>query len=55
MGPPEARGGKFIGDHVFDAATVDTQLGTAVILKALMALDPSINFDGASPPVGRYT
>jgi lysozyme family protein/peptidoglycan hydrolase-like protein with peptidoglycan-binding domain len=51
-GPPEARSGKFIGDHVFDAATVDTQLGTAVILKALMALDPSINFDGASPPVG---
>jgi lysozyme family protein/peptidoglycan hydrolase-like protein with peptidoglycan-binding domain len=50
-GPPEAKGGKFVRDGVFDANTVDTQLGVAVILKALMALDPSITFDVTSPPV----
>jgi hypothetical protein len=48
-GPPEARAGKFVADHVFDANVVDKQLGTAVILKALMELDPSIHFDGVSP------
>jgi len=48
-GPPEARAGKFVADHVFDASVVDKQLGTAPILKALMELDPSISFDGVSP------
>jgi len=48
-GPPEARAGKFVADHVFNASFVDTQLGTAVILKALMEFDNSINFDGVSP------
>lgn len=48
-GPPEARAGKFVADHVFDANVVDKQLGTAPILKALMELDPSINFGGVSP------
>jgi lysozyme family protein/peptidoglycan hydrolase-like protein with peptidoglycan-binding domain len=47
-GPPEARAGKFVADHVFNANVVDKQLGTAPILKALMELDPSINFDGVS-------
>ena len=32
-GPPEAKGGKYVADHVFNAGVVDTQLGTAVILK----------------------
>jgi len=50
-GPSEARAGKFVRDHVFDPDFVDTQLGTAVILKALMDLDQSIKFDGASPMV----
>jgi lysozyme family protein/peptidoglycan hydrolase-like protein with peptidoglycan-binding domain len=50
-GPPEAKGGKFVRDGVFDPNTVDTQLGAAVILKALVALDPSITFDVTSPPV----
>jgi lysozyme family protein/peptidoglycan hydrolase-like protein with peptidoglycan-binding domain len=45
-GPPNARGGKFVRDHVFDPSVVDTQLGTAVILKALLDLDPSIPVAG---------
>jgi lysozyme family protein len=43
-GPTEAKAGKYIRDGVFSASTVDPQLGTAVILKALMDLDSSINF-----------
>src|SRR5262249_5400799 len=45
-GPPEQRGGKFVGDGSFDPGTVDPQLGAAVILKAMMELDASISFDG---------
>jgi lysozyme family protein/peptidoglycan hydrolase-like protein with peptidoglycan-binding domain len=51
-GPPEAKLGKFTVDHGYDPTALDKQLGVAVVLKALMALDPSINFDGASPAVG---
>jgi lysozyme family protein/peptidoglycan hydrolase-like protein with peptidoglycan-binding domain len=47
-GPPQAKAGKYIRDGVFSASVVDTQLGTAVILKALIGLDQSINF--AAPP-----
>ena len=50
-GPPEARAGKFVRDHEFDPNFVDTQLGTAVILKALLGLDQSIKFDEAPPMV----
>ncbi|MET4388445.1 lysozyme family protein/peptidoglycan hydrolase-like protein with peptidoglycan-binding domain [Bradyrhizobium sp. F1.4.3] len=46
-GPPEARAGKFVADHVFDASHVDSQLGTAVILHAIMTLDSSITFEGS--------
>lgn len=46
-GPPDARGGKFVQDHVFDPNFVDPQLGTAVILKALLELDPTIKIGGA--------
>ena len=46
-GPPEAKAGKFVADGVFDPNKVDPQLGVAVILKELMGLDHSINFDGA--------
>jgi lysozyme family protein/peptidoglycan hydrolase-like protein with peptidoglycan-binding domain len=49
-GPPEAEGGKYTSDHVFDPNVVDTQLGTAVILKELMDLDSSIQFDGTAQP-----
>ena len=48
-GPPEAKAGKFVADGVFDPNKVDPQLGVAVILKELMGLDQSINFDGAPP------
>lgn len=44
-GPPEARAGKFVRDHVFDPNHVDSQLGTAVILRAMMSLDSSITID----------
>jgi lysozyme family protein/peptidoglycan hydrolase-like protein with peptidoglycan-binding domain len=46
-GPPEARAGKFVRDHVFDSGHVDSQLGTAVILHAMMSLDSSITLDGS--------
>lgn len=41
-GPPGARGGKFVRDHVFDPDVVDTQIGTAVILRSLLDIDPTI-------------
>ena len=47
-GPPEAKSGKYVADHVFDSSVVDTQLGTAVILKALMQLDSSIDLGGTA-------
>src|SRR6266700_3238043 len=37
-------------DHVFDPSHVDSQLGTAVILHAMMSQDSSITLDG-SPPI----
>jgi lysozyme family protein/peptidoglycan hydrolase-like protein with peptidoglycan-binding domain len=46
-GPPEQRAGKFVADGVFDPNKVDPQLGAAVILQAMMALDPSITLDDA--------
>jgi lysozyme family protein len=55
-GPPEARGGKYVRDHVFNPDVVDSQLGTAVILKALIELDSSIVIDGdgvPSEPIGQ--
>ncbi len=41
--------GKYIGDGEYSAATWDTQLGCAALLKAMMALDPSITFAAAAP------
>ncbi|MCK1716351.1 peptidoglycan-binding protein [Bradyrhizobium sp. 141] len=52
-GPPEARAGKFVRDHVFDSNHVDTQLGTAAILHAMMSLDSSIALDGSPQFAGR--
>lgn len=49
-GPAEAKAGKFVADHVFDPSHVDSQLGTAVILHAMMSQDSSITIDG-SPPI----
>lgn len=52
-GPPEARAGKFVADHVFDSGHVDSQLGTAVILHAMMSQDSSITLDGSPLIAGR--
>ncbi|MGU3468143.1 peptidoglycan-binding protein [Methylobacterium sp. C33D] len=41
-GPPGARGGKFVRDHVFDPNVVDTQIGTAVILRSLIDMDATV-------------
>ncbi|MGY8704358.1 peptidoglycan-binding protein [Bradyrhizobium sp. 18BD] len=51
-GPPEQRAGKFVSDGVFDPNKVDPQLGAAVILQAMMALDPSITLDDAPSSPG---
>ncbi len=47
-GPPESKAGKYTRDKHFDPNAVDTQLGAAVILKALLQLDPSITFGKAA-------
>lgn len=49
-GPAEAKAGKFVADHLFDPSHVDSQLGTAVILHAMMSQDSSITMDD-SPPI----
>jgi lysozyme family protein len=45
--------GKYVRDGVFDPHVVDQQLGCAGLLMAMMALDPTITFTGATitPPV----
>jgi len=44
--------GKYVRDGVYDTTAVDKQLGCAGLIKALMALDPSIKFGAvnAKPP-----
>jgi lysozyme family protein len=44
--------GKYVRDGVYDPSAVDSQLGCAGLLIAMMALDPTITFTGASitPP-----
>lgn len=41
--------GKYVRDGRYDPNIVDTQLGCAGLLMAMMALDPSIKFDGVQP------
>lgn len=43
--------GKYIADGKFDPEHVDKQLGCAGLIKAMMALDPSIRFGGEAAPV----
>jgi len=45
--------GKYVRDGVYDADVVDSQLGCAALIKAMMALDPSIVFGrpGTSVPL----
>lgn len=39
--------GKYVRDGVYDSEAVDSQLGCAGLLMAMMALDPTITFAGA--------
>jgi lysozyme family protein len=53
-GTDQYTSGKYVRDGVYDASKVDAQLGCCALLKSMMALDPSISFDGtpaAPPPV----
>jgi lysozyme family protein len=47
-GTDQYRSGKFIRDGVFDPKIVDQQLGCAGLLISMMALDPTITFEGAA-------
>jgi lysozyme family protein len=38
--------GKYVADGVYDPHTVDKQLGCAGLIKAMMAIDPTISFTG---------
>lgn len=51
-GTDQYQKGKFVADGVFDPGVVDKQLGCACILKAMMAIDPTIAFTPATiaPP-----
>lgn len=40
--------GKYVRDGVFDANTVDVQLGCAGLLKTMMVLDPTIKFGSSA-------
>jgi lysozyme family protein len=42
--------GKYVRDGVYDPDVVDSQLGCAGLLMAMMALDPDISFVGAATP-----
>jgi lysozyme family protein len=51
-GTDQYRSGKYVRDGVYDPHLVDSQLGCAGLLMAMMALDPTITFAGAAiaPP-----
>ena len=53
-GTDQYRSGKYVADHVFDPSVVDSQLGCAGLVKAMMAIDPTITFVGVTitpPPI----
>src|SRR6185369_3234851 len=50
-GTDQYHAGKYVADGVYDPDYVDTQPGCANLLLSMMALDPSIKFDGAPPIV----
>lgn len=43
-GTDQYHGGKYVRDGIFDPRAFDQQLGCAGLLRAMMALDPSIQF-----------
>lgn len=47
-GSDQYLGGKYVADGVWDARAFDTQPGTANLLKAMMAIDQTITFTGAT-------
>ena len=47
-GTDQYRSGKYVRDGVYDPNVVDSQPGCAGLLKAMMALDPTITFAGAT-------
>ena len=50
-GTDQYRSGKYVRDRVYDSTAVDSQLGCAGLLLAIMALDRTISFDGKMPPI----
>ncbi len=46
-GTDQYRSGKYVRDGVYDPDAVDSQLGCAGLLMAMMALDPTIQFAGS--------
>jgi lysozyme family protein len=47
-GTDQYRSGKYVRDGVYDPNAVDSQLGCAGLLMAMMGLDPTISFSGAA-------
>jgi|SRR6267142_5213205 len=43
-GTDQYHSGKYVADHVYDPNVVDSQLGCAGLVKAMMKIDPSISF-----------
>lgn len=50
-GTDQYQSGKYVRDGVYDPGVVDMQPGCAGMLKAMMAIDPSIRLDTPKPPV----
>lgn len=50
-GTDQYKSGKYVRDGVYDPDAVDSQLGCAGLLIAMMALDRTISFDGKAPVV----
>ena len=50
-GTNQYHSGKYVRDGVYDADLMDSQPGCAGLLMAMMLLDPSIRFEGETPPV----
>jgi lysozyme family protein len=53
-GTNQYKSGKYVRDGIYDPGTVDQQLGCAGLLLAMIALDPSISFEGSKPSVPAY-
>jgi len=47
-GTDQYKSGKYVADGVFDPNAVDKQLGCAGLIMAMMSLDPTITFTGAT-------